>query len=662
MSQRLLRAHGRIRFGFAASLLLASWALVGIPLAQATDPCPLVTHSGQNFAGQDLKDRNFSNQDLTGANFTDTQLQGAVFTGAKLTAADFSRADMGLSGATQKSTTFSRANLTNACFAAANLGPTDFQFAELPCTVFDSTDLSSAIFGPIIRSAPIGGSCRTSFMSATMNCEFIAQWKGLELGRAIVQACYERMSGVDFSDAHMQGVVFSGINLNATRWDRAQLKGAFFLNSKLRGAVMSGSDMTRAQISQADLTGAKLDSQTRLSGAHLSGAVLKGVDLTSAVLQAADGYPAADLSLVFMPDAVLTDAKLTGVNMSHANFYGALAKADNATMELMDFSNANLGSLNLSQGRLRGVKMDAADLVNSVLVGADLTPTSTQISSSLVQANLQGADFTAAKLGGANLSNAAVSLAEGVVLFTAPNTLAGDLDRRELSAEVIAAFVAGGQHLIECTDPSVFIDLAGSRWQIWLSSAIGPSGGRYDKFALKLGSSNIQVSGLSSTGAPKALFTLDSSFAETLDKRLLASALMAEFRRQSYPLPPCYNPSVNVQTPGSRWSIGESLNLITIAGIGYTGFNLLLEGNAIQTYGSEVTIVRRDEGGSLTLVPMPLHATKLDASAFDDFTTCPNQKSYGANKSSGATWKQMMTAVSPPSPPACIPSPVTWCN
>jgi uncharacterized protein YjbI with pentapeptide repeats len=634
---------------------------VAMRTAEANNPCPAATHSGQNFSGQDLKDRNFANQNLTGANFSNSQLQGAVFTGANLTSADFSSADMGTSITSQRATSFSRANLNNACFNAAGLSNSDFQFADLSCTVFDNTDLGLAVFGPIIRPAAPGGSCRTSFAGAAMNCEFIPQWKDLELGRAIVQACYARMSGIDFSDGRMEGVVFSGINLNSTRWERAQLKGAFFLNSRLKDAVMSGADLRRAQMSQMDATGARLDNQTRLSGAHLSGAVLKGVDLTSAVLQAADGYPAADLSLVFMPDAVLTDAKLTGVNMSHANFYGASAKADNATMQQMDFTNANLGSLNLSQGRLRGAKLDAADLVNAVLVGADLTPTTDQISSSLVQANLQGADLTAAKLGGANLSNAAVSLPDGVVLFTAPSSLVADLNRRELSAEVISAFTGAGQHLIDCTDPSVFVDQAGSKWQIWLSSRVGPSPDRFDKFALTRKSAGIEVSGLSLV-APKVLFTVSSNFADTLDKRQLASGLLGEFRTKAYPLPPCYNPSIAVKTEGSRWTLGESLNLITVAGIGYTGFNLVLEDNAIQAYGSEVTIIRRDTGGSLTLVPIPLQPTKLVGDAFDDFTTCPNQKSYGANKASGATWKQMMTSVSPPPPPACIPSPSTWCN
>jgi uncharacterized protein YjbI with pentapeptide repeats len=631
-------------------------------VARASAVCPGATHSGPNYSGQDLKDRNFSNQNLTGANFTGAKLQGANFANATLTGADFTGAELGLSASTQRVTSLSGANLTNACFYTATLGATSLQFANLPCAVFDQTDLSLATFGPVIKAAPPSGACRTSFNSAVMNCEFIPQWKDLELNHASIQACFDKLHGADFSDARMEGVTFSGLDLNQTRWLRARLASALFINAKLRGATFSAADLRRAQLSQADITGAKLDQQVQLSGAHLSGATLKGADLNGVVAQGQNGLPPADFSLAFMPDVVLTDAKLTGVNFSHANFYGALAKADNATMQQVDFTNANLGSVNLAQGRLKGAKLDASNLVNAVLIGADLTPTPDLITSSLVQSNLQGADFTAAKLGGANLSNAAVSLSDGVVLFKAPHSLAADLDQHLLTAEVVTAFTSKGYHLVECEDPQVFVEQSGSKWQIWLTTSVGSPGSRFSKFALSVSGVQIQVSGIPPIGNNVPLFRTDKAYSTTLDKKLLASGLLAAFTANSYQLPPCSNPSINVVTAGSRWTLGESLTLVTVAGLGYTGYNLIVEGPEIQTYGSEVTVIRPDDTGGLTLVPIPLKPTKLDANALDDNTTCPNQKSYGANKRNGATWKDMMTAVSPPPPPPCIPSPTRWCE
>jgi len=295
-------------------------------------------------------------------------------------------------------------------------------------------------------------------------------------------------------------------------------------------------------------------------------------------------------------------------------------------------------------------------------VGADLTTTPDLISSSLVQSNLQGANLTSAKLGGANLSNAAVSLEDGVVLFKAPQSLAGNLDRGELTAEVVTAFTSKGFHLVDCEDPQVFVDQAGSKWQIWLATPVGSGTSRFRKLALATSGMAIQVSGIPSTGSNGPLFTVDQAYAATLDKKLLASGLLATFTEKGYRLPPCLNPAVNVKTAGSRWTLGESLTLVTVASLGYTGYNLILEGSEIQTYGSEITIIRPDTGGGLTLVPIPLQPTKLVADAFDDNTTCPNQKSYGANKRSGISWKDMMTAVSPPPPPPCIPSPTRWCS
>jgi len=641
-----------------AAAVLAACLVTGA--AQAANPCPKATHSGQNFSGQDLKDRNFANQNLTGANFTNANLQGAVLTGAILKQADFTGATLGKSATSGRVTSFSRADLTEACFAGTTVLATDFQFADLTCTVFDNTELALALFGPVIKAASPSGSCRTAFTNSTMNCEFIPQWKDLDLTRARVQVCFDKMSGIDYSNGRMEGVIFSGINLNDTRWVGTSLRAAFFLNAKLKNAVLSNADLRLAQLSQANATGAKLD-QVRLSGAHLSGATLQAADLRGAVLQAADLLPAADLSLAFMPDAILTDAKMTGVNLSHANFYGASAKADNATMQQVDFTNANLGSVNLTQGRLKGARMDAADLVNAVFVGADLTPTTDLIASSLVQANLQGADFTGAQLAGANLSNAAVALADGVRLFKAPASLSADLDRRELSAEVVEAFTGKGYRLVDCEDPSVLLDEKGKRWQIWLTIAVGPSGSRFRKFGLALSGATITVTGLSTTEAPKTLFTIPGTYAATLDKKLLASGLLSAFRTNGFALPPCFNPSINVKTAGSSWDLGEALSLITVAGLGYTRYGLKTAGVEIQVSGAEITVIRPDASGSLTLVPLPVQPTKLAASAFNDSTTCPNQKSYGANVASGTSWEDMMTAVAPPPPPSCIPSPTSWC-
>lgn len=646
----------------AVAVSLLALTLTGSALAQEADPCPWATHTGPDYSNQDLRDENFANQQLAGADFTGALLQGANFDGAVLSGADFRGATLGHSPDFNRATSFVRADLTEACFAKLVLPEVRFHFADLGCTVFDAADVRSSEFGPVIEAAPPDGPCRTSFAGAFLNCEFIPQWKDLDLRAANVQSCFDRLAGADFSGGLMDGVVFSGLDLAGTRWVGTSLRRTFFVGSTLDDAVLSAADLRSAQLSGASAARTRLDQQARLSGANLSGINLHGADLTGAVLQGADGLPAATLSLAFLGDAKLTDAQLTGVNLSHASFYGGNADADNAVMTHVDFANANLGSADLTQGNLEGARLDGASLVNAILSGANLRPFEGVIGASLVQASLQGADLTEAQLQGANLANAAVALDAGVPLFPVAADLAADLDRRELSAEVVGAFAEHGIELLPCIDPRVLVETVGGSWRIALRKAVGPTGATYRTFALRRVSGGVEVSGTTLFGAPVELFTAEGDYAGALDDGLLASGLLAAFRDSDYPLPPCANPWIGVVSAGSSWELTEELSSANAASRGYTGFRWVAEEGAIQVYGSLITVVRPNGAGQLTLEVVPVGPTKIDPSSFDDTTTCPNQSSYGANVAAGLTWKQMMTAVAPPKPPNCIPSLGEWCR
>lgn len=646
----------------AVAVFLVTLALAVSAPAQEPDPCPEATHFGPDYSGQDLRNENFANQDLTGANFTGALLQGANFDDAVLSRADFRGAALGYSPDFNRATSFMRADLAVACFAKLVLPEVRFHFADLGCTVFAGADVRGSEFGPVIEAAPPDGPCRTSFAGAFLNCEFIPQWKDLDLRAANVQSCFDRLAGADFSGGLMDGVVFSGLDLAETRWVGASLRRAYFVGSTLDDAVLSAADLRDAQLSGASAVRAKLDQQARLSGANLSGINLQAADLTGAVLQGADGLPAATLSLAFLGDAKLTDAQLTGVNLSHASFYGELANADNAVMTHVDFANANLGSADLTQGHLEGARLDGASLVNASLRGANLRPVEGVIGASLVQASLQGADMTEAELHGANLANAAVALDAGVPLFPVSAGLAADLDREELSAEVVDAFAQHGIDLVPCIDPKVLVETTGGNWRIALRRAVGPAGATYRTFALRRVSGGVEVSGTTLLGAPVELFTAEGDYVEALDDGLLASGLLAAFRDAGYPLPPCANPWIGVVAAGASWELTEELSSANAASRGYTGFRLVAEEGAIEVYGSLITVVRPDGAGQLTLQAVAVLPTQLAPSSFDDTTTCPNQRSYGANVAAGLSWKQMMTAVAPPKPPNCIPSLFEWCR
>ncbi len=649
-------SRGCRRRALLATVLGLSTLLSLHGASASTSTCPTCAEqAGKPFSG-DLSDCNFSNQTCDKANFTGVTLNGAIFNGASLKSADFTQAKLGVSKATKSAASFTGADLTHANFFGATISSAEFQFADLSCAIFDHTELTTSQFGPIVKLAPTS-KCRTSFKGATLGCEFIPQWKDLEMTNAGVQNCEGNLKNRDFSGSKMSRVIFSGMNISGSTWVGSDLSQAFFLQADISYSDFSGADMTQAQLSRADGTKSKFTNQTKLTGAFLSGIKLANADMTGAVLHAADGFPAADLSLAYMPNVILTDAEMAAVNMSYTSFYGANAKADNATLQEVRLSNANLGSVNLSQGKMKGIVLDGASLINSVLTGADLTR------SSLVSANLQGADFSGARLYGANLSNAAVALDKGVSLFEitgAPATqVKQSLDQCLLTHEVATAFSTAGYPLLVCSNPiKVLVVTAGKTWSIVSNIAIGQP--PYNEFRLTKTGGYIEIYGIGEMGRTK-LFQTSQSFADALDTQGFPLDMLATFSDNKYPLPPCENPMVTVRTAGSKWRIDETLSSITSPNIGYTGFTVIANSNALDVHGTAISIVRPGADGQLELQVEDAKKTNLTIEAFNDNTTCPNGQSYGANKKAGLPWAKMMTAPKPPTPPHCIPSPTHWC-
>lgn len=631
-----------------------------VPPAGAVEGCAGANHKGPDYAGQDLTDHNFSNQQLAGANFSGAKLNGAVFDGANLTGADFSLASLGQSTESGRTASFTSATLDQACFKGAELGAVNLQFSSLTCTVFDGTNLSSARFGPVIKAASPDGSCRTSFRNATMSCEFIPQWRDLAMESAQIQLCSGKLAGHDFSNAQMSRVIFSGLDLSDTTWRSADLKGAFFINATLDDAILSGANLRQAQLSQASAKRATIDLQADLSGAHLSGIDLSGANLDSAILQGADGLAAADLSVAFLRNASFSGAVLTGVNMSHSNFYGSEARADGASLQQVNWTYANLATVDLTgQGSMRGARLDGANLINAKLVGRDLSPASSSQTTSLIKANLQGTDFEGAQLYGANLANAAIGLGDGVPLFAVDSSaiLVNDLDARQLSAEVVEAFTGHGQPLPACENPRVIVLSEGRSWQINTRRPVGDA--RYNNFDLAYASGTIEVTGY--PGAEK-LFSVSDTFAKTLDRELTASELLATFAENGVALPPCTNPQITVTSAGTSWKIDRETTSASQVGLGYSAFRLSVEDSEIQVAGNRILVVQEDGQGQLSVAEFDVHETVIGPENLDDDTVCPNQKSYKANVEAGIPWKAMMTAPNPPAPPDCIPSPTRWCD
>src|SRR5262249_33058173 len=158
-------------------------------------------------SNQTLTSPNFSRQNLTGANFTGATLVGASFVHANLSGAKFDGAKFqAVPGNPTQTPDFAFADLTRATFTGAQfLAPTYFVGATLSCADFSNTNINNGnvFFG----DSPLtyGASCRPKFQHTTMSCEFIDDWKGLDMTNAIVTACLKQLSGRNFS-----GAVFPG--------------------------------------------------------------------------------------------------------------------------------------------------------------------------------------------------------------------------------------------------------------------------------------------------------------------------------------------------------------------------------------------------------------------------------------------------------------------
>ncbi len=92
--------------------------------------------------------------------------------------------------------------------------------------------------------------------------------------------------------------------------------------ANLSGLNLSGVKLSRKDLSHADLSGADL-SGADLNGATLAGANMVRAKMVGATMRSAD-LSGADLSEADLRDAVLTSAKLGGVDLWRANVKGCV--------------------------------------------------------------------------------------------------------------------------------------------------------------------------------------------------------------------------------------------------------------------------------------------------------------------------------------------------
>jgi len=466
-----------------------------------------------------------------------------------------------------------------------------------------------------------------------------------------------KMYGASLSNATLTGANFTGAQLGAK-----QAAGSFTLDHSLQPDLDSGTITTAIQnvfqtnnhqLSQVAVLNVQVPgSQWSIRDKHALYQIASNSNSLLVNVYTTDSQ-AAVLAGAYMPNAVFTDANLYAVDMAGVNWYGTSAKADNTDMELANLSNANLSNMDFSQSRLYGCSFDFSYLIQTDFRGAFLTAALSNKPVSMVGANLQGANFTQAQLSAAVLTNAAVSLNEGP-FFTLPSSYSTDLDNLQISSDLSAQFSKKTYPLD--SKATVTANLLGTSWTITNGATTS-----YPQY-------NIQKIGqtLFVSGGPVGvhLFNITKDMIPDLDAQNVSSTLQNAFSANGYAL--VDNALIDqVIISGQKWHLKNEINDSTTLQKGYVDFYLIQERDAIHVYGSMLSVVRQSDNQTLEQVPFSLPSTLLTQDVMDLSTTCPNGQRLRTYLNLGTsnllTWEQMMTANTPPVPPACIPSNDHWC-
>jgi uncharacterized protein YjbI with pentapeptide repeats len=371
--------------------------------------CNASPATGRDFHGQTLLTPNFSRQDLRGANFRCATLVGAAFIRSNLNGADFTNAVFTQQAGRVPQTDFSFANLTAASFTNAQFqAPTYFTYATLSSADFSGTDISTpnAIFGdePLVfdgNAVP-----RLRFVGATMNCEFVAQWKWMDLSNALAaKPCAAQLKTASFAGAMLSNVDLSGLDLAGTDWAGATLRGTRFENAVLDLATgmngAAGTDLTGAQFNKAsvryvDFSGGKL------YGANFIAADLEGSDFTGAQLMADSSGTgaAAHFDGAHLLNVSFVSAGLNSVSFTYASLYGSAIGVPPRSCTLAKDTCPDAypaTGATCSCATLRGANLTRTDFGNAFLYGVDLSTSATLVNGSKFDgALLVGSNFDAA--------------------------------------------------------------------------------------------------------------------------------------------------------------------------------------------------------------------------------------------------------------------------
>lgn len=244
-----------------------------------------------------------------------------------------------------------------------------------------------------------------------------ADFRGLEAFRTDFGG--RDLRGADFSGARLLTVGFAGADLRGARFDGARVEGSF------AGAVLDGAWLGSVQASGIDLRGASLRGLlapgATLDGAITAGARFDGANLSGASLRSSGPYdrPAGSTRDTDFADANLSDADfrgadLRGADLSRAHLAGAIfaaARFDCRTRFPPGFRPNEAGLVGVDPACIGPQRLDrqffeSPDFSGLDLRGASFREVENRWGAMFERANLEGADFTRARLSNPQFRNA----------------------------------------------------------------------------------------------------------------------------------------------------------------------------------------------------------------------------------------------------------------
>jgi uncharacterized protein YjbI with pentapeptide repeats len=290
---------------------------------------------------------------------------------------DLSGRDLSLSNQQRRDlrgANLSRADLTCADFSGADLRGANLSQAKLDRIRLDGADLRGVI-GWAAADLGLGMSAKganftgTDLREAKVAGEHSggyfenADFTGADLTRATLHG---RFHGAKFNDAKVEGALMLGADGLGSLRDDLRNRGAIVDAEGFAAAVRSGRDFSRSLLQNAPLEGADL-SGAKLAGANLHSAALDRARLEGADLSGAQFYWGTATGTRF-DGAQLSDAKFDKFRAAGASFEGAsLVRTSLLSADLSgaNFRNADLTGANLTRANLTGVDLTGAILTDA---------------------------------------------------------------------------------------------------------------------------------------------------------------------------------------------------------------------------------------------------------------------------------------------------------